>query len=98
MIISDEFPREESRISSVCEDFQGSNDTDVDDNNIIDFASAKAELTQRALARSARVQSIVASLKDRKAERTTVIAESVIAFVLVLAVLISLLLGIISGF
>jgi hypothetical protein len=98
MLILDIFRREESRIDSVPADSELPGDEEVDDRKIIHFASAKAELKQYASAHYARSQSIDAFLKSSRAERTTVMAESAFAIILILAVLVSTLLEIIYGF
>lgn len=98
MPILDIFRREESRIDSVSADFELPDDDEFDDRKIINFALAKEELKQENSAQSARSQSIDALLKNSRAERATVIAESVIAIILILAVLVAVLLGIVSGF
>ncbi len=98
MFISDIFHREESRIDSVCADFQLSDDEEIDDRKIINFASAKAELKQQTSEKSAGSQSIDALLKNSRAERATAIAETVFAIFLIVAVLVSVLLEIVFGF
>jgi len=98
MLISDIFRREESRIDSVSADFELRDNEEVDDRKIIHFASAKAKLKQEASAQPAHSRSIDAFLKSSRAERASAVAESVIAIILILAVLVSVLLGIISGF
>jgi hypothetical protein len=98
MLISDIFRSEESQIDSLSADFELRDNDEVDDRKIINFVSAKAELEQESSAHSGCAQSIRAFLNNIRADRAPVVAESVIEIFLILAVLISVLLGLLWGF
>jgi hypothetical protein len=98
MLITDIFRREESQIDSLSADLELPGNDEVDDRKIINFVSAKAELEQEYSAHSGSSQSIRAFLKNIRADRVPVVAESVIAIFLILAVLVSVLLGLVRGF
>jgi hypothetical protein len=98
MLITDIFRREESQIDSLSADLELPGNDEVDDRKIINFVSAKAELEQESSAHSGCSQSIRAFLQNIRADRVPVVAESVIAIFLILAVLVSVLLGLVRGF